>query len=171
MFSLLTYSYSLWTTHVYLSPVDKQLYCVPSLLYTRFLTIAGYVDLIITLLLPFFIIGFINIRIVVAMMSQFRGDCSDNNSSFHTRMTTDRATTGLIRSPEPLHNRSKVQTRITKMLIIVSTSFLILNLPSHAIRVYMFVMRIRGIDHKVSRATIMWQQIAQVSIIRKQSGY
>ena len=170
MFASILYSYLLWTSQIYTSPSDGKNYCVPSLSHRQFQTVAGNIDSIITLLLPFFIISFLNIRIVVAMLYHFQGrqPHTEERRVFHTRLNgTENTISSLLESVADnsvTSNRNRTQIRITKMLILVSTAFLILNLPSHAIRIYMFVMKIRQREHLVSKSAIMWQQIAQVHI-------
>ena len=169
VFAVIIYTYSIWTTYVF-QHSDGQRYCVPSLTHARFLTITGNIDSIITMLLPFLIIALLNIRIVVAMLYHFQGRTphTEERRVFHTRLQgTDSNTSGALENMTTNHavtsSRNRTQLKITKMLILVSTAFLLLNLPSHAIRIYMYVMKMRGLEHQVSRSTIMWQQICQVS--------
>ena len=71
-FAAVVYSYSLWTTLVFHAEPDSLGHCVPSITYFQFLNIAGHIDAIVTLVLPFLVIAFLNIRIVFAMIYYLR---------------------------------------------------------------------------------------------------
>ena len=167
LFGAILYSYSPLTTHTYVSPSNNLTYCVPSLDHYKFLTVTVNVDSIITMLLPFLIIAFLNIRIVMLYsftnqrsLTTFRST-AHHHCDHHDSVDPDSARSTLL--DHSILQRNRMQAKITKMLMIVSTSFLILNFPSHAIRMYMFIMKIRGQEKNVERSTIMWQQIAQVN--------
>ena len=68
LFSLVMYSFALWTTEIFVSERGNQ-WCSPSKKYYGVLSIAGYIDMVITLVLPSFIIVIVNIRIVYALVS------------------------------------------------------------------------------------------------------
>ena len=69
VFSLVAYSYALWTTEIHISARGNH-YCTPAQEYYRLLIIAGYIDMVITLVLPSCIIVVVNIRIIYALVNR-----------------------------------------------------------------------------------------------------
>jgi len=131
------------------------------------------IDTVITLIIPSIIIVVLNIRISITMYmtqkmnhSMFRMDrggvttieqgvclsSSDTTSSLTgERLPTDRARS---------HNTS-TQTNITRMLLLVSTVFVILNLPSHLFRIYSFFMTLASSTFTISSTAQCWQELLQ----------
>jgi len=52
-------------------------------------------------------------------------------------------------------------SQVTKMLLLVSTVFLILNIPSHAVRVYVFVMSSVDPSYVPHRLLVLVQKVIQ----------
>ncbi len=59
----------------------------------------------------------------------------------------------------PLSQNITGQNRITKMLLVVSTMFLLLNLPAHSIRIYFFVMAFVNPYYQPPRFLISLQKL------------
>ena len=55
-----------------------------------------------------------------------------------------------------------MQMKVTRMLIVVSSAFLILNLPSHGMRIYTYVLKVSQDDRYLDGTTQAWQYIAMV---------
>lgn len=56
---------------------------------------------------------------------------------------------------------TRTQVRVTKMLLLVSSSFLALNLPRHTVRTYSFVMSMLDHSYTPSSSHIVWQKFFQ----------
>ena len=54
---------------------------------------------------------------------------------------------------------TKSQVKVTKMLLLVSSAFLILNLPRHVVRTYTFIMSIIDTNYHPSDTQIVWQKL------------
>ena len=54
---------------------------------------------------------------------------------------------------------SKAQVKVTKMLLLVSSTFLLLNLPRHVVRTYTFIMSIIDTKYHPSDTQIIWQKL------------
>ncbi len=56
------------------------------------------------------------------------------------------------------------QVKTTRMLLVVSTVFLMLNVPSHVFRVYSFIIEVRnvGSDHTLSKTARRLQEFCQL---------
>uniref|UniRef100_A0A1B6D8L9 G-protein coupled receptors family 1 profile domain-containing protein n=1 Tax=Clastoptera arizonana TaxID=38151 RepID=A0A1B6D8L9_9HEMI len=99
----------------------------------------NYVDLVLTLLLPFLLIVVLNTLIskTVWRLARIRRSMtlsSKKRDSSHFLGEVKRPTLARAQS-----RTSSSQTKVTEMLLIVSTVFICLNLPSYVIRVWAFV--------------------------------
>ena len=65
------------------------------------------------------------------------------------------------RSWRVLTRRHQTQLRITKALLIVSTVFIALNLPSYAFRIHAFVIELRNEPYEMSLHAFIWQEFIQ----------
>ena len=60
------------------------------------------------------------------------------------------------------HGRTRAQYRTARMLIIVSTVFVILNLPSHVFRINAFVQSSVDARYMTTRRALRWQELFQL---------
>ena len=146
-YAILVYSYVLWTSGV--QTFNGRPYCAPLPRYFRASFILSHIDTFTTLILPSVSIIALNV-FIVCKLGKFRRsqlpmnvysiqrqsrllsshEASERISSFrHPRCTQSLRTVQRVRSS---------QFKITRMLLIVSSVFLFLNLPSHAYRIYAF---------------------------------
>ena len=65
------------------------------------------------------------------------------------------------RSWRVLTRRHQTQLRITKALLVVSTVFVALNLPSYAFRIHAFVIDVRDEPYDMSLHAFIWQEFIQ----------
>ena len=65
------------------------------------------------------------------------------------------------RSWRVLTRRHQTQLRITKALLVVSTVFVALNLPSYAFRIHAFVIGLRDESYNMSLHAYIWQEFIQ----------
>lgn len=117
--AMLLYSHSFWTTF------DRQGMCEMRTEFFIFLTIMTYVDTVATFIVPFTAILVMNLRIIMAVRdvkrrSHWLQELQPRASAHHTSL-------------------SKTQMKLTKSLVIVSSVFLMLVLPSHANRFYALI--------------------------------
>ncbi len=64
---------------------------------------------------------------------------------------------GRAKTSKPLY--TKTQVKVTKMLLLVSTAFLVLNLPRHVLRTYTFIMTCIDSNYHPSNTQIDWQKL------------
>ena len=88
-------------------------------------------------------------------------DVTNNPSRKSTTLLTS---SSLTTTPNSCHRllRSRIQFRTAKMLLILSSVFVILNLPFHAFRVHAFVKHLFGSDAKAPKANIFWHELFQL---------
>ena len=121
--SSIMYNYALWTTEsVKIGGIQ---FCQPKNNLFALVQIVNNLDTVITLIIPMLVIIILNIRISQKMISFHR----DMRKMLRNRTHTAR---------DPFMGGASRQ--VTKMLLVVSTVFLVLNFPSHAIRVHHFLV-------------------------------
>ena len=54
-----------------------------------------------------------------------------------------------------------IQMKVTKMLLLVSSVFLLLNLPSHAFRIFSFFLIVTGKNHQWTPVQVRGQEMCQ----------
>ncbi|KAK6176099.1 hypothetical protein SNE40_014448 [Patella caerulea] len=119
----LLYNFALWTTSV--AQYRGRPICISDDTYFELMNIVTWIDTAITMIIPFLLILFMNLRIVwCVFMYQ-----SKRRSILQTHTTAVKNTS---------------QMRITRTLLLVSTTFLVLNLPSHVIRLEQLIISHRG---------------------------
>lgn len=165
VFGSLAYSYNTWTTTVTVtSKSNSHGVCSVRVEFQAMVDVIGLIDSFITLVLPVLAIIAMNVKIArklvdfreqPSMRANIpRQSClsrpSDGTSaaqpclprsSHHAyappcpRPSTDSSTT-LGSRPTNYSPRGRTQIKVTKMLLLVSSFFLVLNVPSHVVRVY-----------------------------------
>lgn len=126
-FAVLFYSYCFFTLKIdHLDDSERQLCRVRESSY-QVLRLITYFDSVITFIIPMVAVFVFNLAVI----------CSIRRFYFRQfRMSRGQ----LYASTSPMFNiLSKAQVRLTVMLIIVSSVFLILNLPSHGFRFFILV--------------------------------
>lgn len=71
------------------------------------------------------------------------------------------AITGNVTSWRVLTRRQHTQVRVTRALLVVSTVFVALNLPSYAFRIHLFIISIRDEAYFISFHAYIWQEFIQ----------
>ena len=160
VFSLCLYTFGTWTTGVntmYIMPV-----CGPLPRFHTFISIVHNLDTVITLILPFLAILIMNVRIAykVAQFYQERRHLQLHAISY-TRgtMSFRRGHIQVYHKTNSMYTRTQV--RVTKMLLTVSTIFLVLNLPRHTVRTYSFIRTLTDKDYNPTETYILWQKFFQ----------
>lgn len=116
--SVFLYHFSFWTTDVAIYPVERIARCSLDKSFIHFLNIVTWIDTVLTMLIPFVLICYMNIRVAftAAKFQEKRKACLSLRDAKSAKLGTF---------------RSKQQMRVTRTLLLVSTTFLVLNLPSH----------------------------------------
>jgi len=86
------------------------------------------------------------------------GSC---HSPVRPSTTSTAAAAAAARSWRVLTRRHQTQLRITKALLVVSTVFVALNLPSYAFRIHAFVIELRNEPYEMSLQAFIWQEFIQ----------
>ena len=153
------YNWTAWTMHSE-NFLGRSL-CIVQQHFYDLNTRLEIVDTVITLLIPFFTISALNIRIIYAVFKIHRdrrhissthsmnGEANGirHNGADATPSTPSNRYTHIgILSISSSHSHTlntrrrhhNSQVKVTKMLVLVSSIFLVLNLPTHALRLYAF---------------------------------
>lgn len=158
--AMVIYNFALWTSNV--DDVHNQPTCgVHDERYYDIVTNINNADTLITLVLPAVIITVSNIRISYAL-SKFYKSYQTVQIVAHSNSTT-----GSLRSTggPPFYSNSsynRLQMRVTKMLLLVSSVFLLCNIPSHAIRVYAFTRMMLDSDFRPTHRLLLGQRLAML---------
>ena len=145
------YTFALWTSG--LQPMHGTAhFCAHLAKYDSLLYVLTYIDTIVTLVVPFIAIVVLNSSITYSVVryhtrrrSLIADDPPDRPSSNSVSETAIKApSTGVKRPQSHARLRTKGTSttsvmRMTKTLVVVSSVFVLLNFPSHAIKSYMFV--------------------------------
>lgn len=155
--SALLYNFALWTSTVQDLNFGRP-YCSPLMKYYQLIIYANNIDTILTLVAPSCIIFVTNVRIVYVIVKlQRQRRISEHNE------TRDSFTHSESHVPR-FHTRRSSQSsqmKVTKLLIVVSSIFLLLNLPSHFIRLYAYIMSVASDTFHPSRTLRLTQQLFQ----------
>ena len=124
----LLYNHSFWTIDIILT--GPRYRCVIRQEMVSYLQVITWVDTTLTMIVPFILITFMNIQVLKAAaicQGKTQSCCGDNKPKLIGHNGTSKARKTL---------RFSSQMRVTRTLVLVSTTFLMLNLPSHALRLY-----------------------------------
>ena len=171
--SAILYNFGTWMHGVTL--IGPMPICAPLPKYTHVVHIFNNIDTVITLLLPFLAIMFMNVRIAhkvvqfykerkhLALGEQCGSQRGSNVCSGAGHYTVITASMHQL----PLANKTKVnytrtQVKVTKMLLTVSTIFLLLNLPRHSCRMYSFIMNLSNDNYHNSQTYLGWEEVFRV---------
>lgn len=139
LLALVAYNFSFWTTQS--SPVGG---CLHRHEYMQFLNVVTWMDTFLTMVIPFVIIAFVN-SLVLRAVSKCTLKGSDKHSinvQVHRSISTPELRERAVISPTlgtlrlPGSTRVSHQARVTRTLLFVSSTFLLLNLPAHVLRLY-----------------------------------
>ena len=149
--SMVIYSCSLWAhgvVQLHGAPGNGQL-CSFLTDFMTMLTVIKYTDTVIALIIPFLLIVALNIAIAYRI------------AGFYKRRQTLQAPVyrRAPRIPENIQASlySRAQLKVTKMLLLLSSMFLLINLPSYAMRLRVFLK-----PHSGPNAEMYIQQIVQI---------
>ena len=182
--AVVLYSFGPWTSGVV--DIMGQRTCAPLDRYLIVVDVFYNIDTIVTLIVPFFAIMVMNLRITVKVVQFYRvkksmplkqekgGSGSGDSSTLTTTCTTSDACANASKqqliikysgvrqmniTSRTRTTYTRTQVRVTKMLLTVSTIFLVLNLPRHTTRTYSFIMRLLDEHYVQSPNAILWDRI------------
>lgn len=153
LFAAIAYTFALWTSSVDTAGAVEP-FCMPRQQYMGFIDVMNNIDTATTLILPSFALLFFNLRIVwaVGLVSRDRKYMRDSTSS------ESAATLWSRWSSDNSGVRPASHMRVTRMLLVVSSVFLALNLPGHAFRVYLFIMQLVDKTYSPGELFFHWQR-------------
>ncbi|XP_013408815.1 thyrotropin-releasing hormone receptor [Lingula anatina] len=101
-----------------------------------------YTDTVLTFVIPSVVLIYMNIRIAIKV-AYFYSKRKESDARIIVEQFT--FNNRYVKHPHPVigsptRRSQESQMKITKMLLVVSTVFLFLNLPSHGIRIYVLIM-------------------------------
>ena len=128
--------------------------CAPKKQYERLHTVLTYVDISVTLLIPYVLLIIINL-IIARRVTKFYHNHKESKSVDYENERRCR-----------VHGRSchlgmRAQIKITKMLFLISAVFVILNLPSYAMRLKVTLMSFLNKDYEGTPQEFLLQQVFQ----------
>lgn len=144
--SVCLYHFSFWTTDVAIYPSERIVRCSIDKSFIHFLNIVTWIDTVLTMLIPFLLICYMNIRVAftAAKFQEKRKTCLSLRDAKSVKLGTF---------------RSKQQMRVTRTLLLVSTTFLVLNLPSHVSKLSSLIS-VSTLDINMTQYLI--QEISQI---------
>lgn len=153
------YSFAIWTTVVsrrYGCTVDERFY---GLVMT-----VNNVDTFFTLIVPGLVITVSNVRISYSLSRFYRIYRTRAPSRLPNRADGNTAGVAGSSNDTVYSNTSynRLQLKVTKMLLLVSSVFLFCNTPSHVIRVYAFVLSEVDPNFRPSRMFLLVQRLAML---------
>ncbi|KAK6174868.1 hypothetical protein SNE40_013434 [Patella caerulea] len=152
IFSVVLYSFSFWTSETI--TVENHVLCVTVAHAGVALVGISLTDTALTLVVPFTLLIFMNTRILIDVM---RWIPSRRRSRKHENAPLD-ATAEV----DPADGRFKAQRQMKKTLITTVVAFLVLNLPSHALRLQAFFRSMIDVTYRTTDLEHLLQQIFQV---------
>lgn len=153
--SAVLYNFALWTSAVQDIGIDEP-QCHYLTQYIGLINYANNIDTILTLVVPSCMIIVANVRIVYAVILLQR---QRRKSETRERLNVLLFSSDMS-MPRSHHSRAhSSQMKVTQMLIIVSSIFLLLNLPSHFMRLYAFIMSMVSDSFRTGRLFILVQRL------------
>ena len=165
MSALLAYSYNTWTSNVVVNAHSHK-ECTVRPQFQALVDVISLIDSFVTLVLPVVGIVIMNMKIILkvldfeksrkSMIPVKKQSVNSSHSSGSQSSLWDYEGPGSKRNQSA---RSRSQMKVTKMLLVVSTIFLVLNVPSHAVRVYDTFQTFFNPNYRPSKQLYLWQQV------------
>lgn len=184
--ALLLYSFALWTSR--LRRLGSFRICTPLPKYFTLLKVATTMDTVLTLVVPSLLIIVLNAKIgckicrffasqraMTAGYSEGSNNKDDTttvktnavynnkeeNSAHSVSLQVARSGGGLRRHSFHIATRRNFQLKTTRSLLLISTTFVILNLPSHVYRLYTATMEMVDDLYMHDTPGMLYQQLLQ----------
>lgn len=149
------YHFSFWTTGM--EKFGPQMRCAHKQAYINFLHTVTWIDTVLTMIIPFILIVFMNsmvLRRVLNCHARSKGEKERNRTIVFKTLITSMHKKVIIQKQRPLRftriQHVNPQIRVTRTLLFVSTTFLVLNLPSHSIRLYNLITYVSSGNRTIS---------------------
>ncbi|XP_033745871.1 thyrotropin-releasing hormone receptor-like [Pecten maximus] len=161
-FAAFLYIFAFWTAKVATNGTEQK--CMSTSNDRDTMMVLSILDTFLTLLLPFSMIIFMTTRLLIDISRLYKkppedGNGSNNNSVSDSQVDRSETNSGNDRVAK---QALKAQAKLKRMLVVVIIVFVVLNLPSHAIRVQFFFRSITESHYVVSRTEVYWQHIVQI---------
>lgn len=140
--SALFYGHCFFTSEIIQTPSGPS--CTWKQSYLSLITVFTYIDTAITFVIPFILLVTFNVFVIVSIRRFTYKHISSYEKKYYA---------------SPKRMLSKAQFRLTIMLIVMSTVFLVLNLPSHGIRFYILI---KNLINQNDVVLFLAQQICQM---------
>ena len=150
--ALLGYSCTLFANGV--RNLDSYILCVPLKKFMHMMSILTHVDTLIALVIPFFIILALNCKIALKVSYFYRKE-----KRFSINNETIRVNRHSSMSTATLSNRA--QLSVTKLMLTISTVFLVINSPSYVFRTRVVILSLTHKNYAVTMNELLWQSICQ----------
>ena len=129
--------------------------CAPKKKYEKLHTVVTYIDITVTLLIPYILLIIINV-IIARRITIF----------YHNHKGSVTVYYGSERNRCHVNGRGcnlgmRAQIKITKMLFLISAVFIVLNLPSYAMRFKLMLMSFFNKDYEGTPQEFLLQQVFQ----------
>ena len=162
--SMIIYVPQTWTNSVNTMKLGGVTYraCGPMQKYYILTYVSDNIDTMITLIIPFIGIVFMNIKISYKVIKFYKKRKLLNFEQYNITYrptTTERSQLQGHINTKSKTQYTRTQVRVTKMLLIVSTFFIAMNMPRHIARVYTFIQNIVYDNYQHSPSLIMWQKL------------
>ena len=135
--AIMFYTFAIWTSASFKmtsGPMSGHRWCYPYDKWRDVLQIMNTLDLIATLIIPFVVISFLNINIIW-MLAKHRRLTNQMVIYRKTKQSETVSTVSSLLTPQANSGNIKV----TRMLLVVSFTFLFLNIPGHIMRLIDFI--------------------------------
>ncbi len=158
------YNFAIWTSGV--SETSYGPFCHPVNEWFHLVTYLNNVDTLLTFVLPSLAIVALNMRIIYTVYTIYPTLKTGNKTvTLQPRkkpLTCNRSVISLptsSTSQSVQQRQSKGQVKVTKMLVVVSTMFLILNCPSHLMRIFLFFKGLTNQAYQPTRVFHLTQRL------------
>ena len=160
---LLVYICTFWSTGVV--TIGDQHYCVALPDYRKVNTVLTYADTTITLIIPFLLILGLNIKIthkIAYFYAKRSRHPSRSRAAYHRNAQSQSQSQPRASRPGHCTLGYRAQIKITKALLMISSIFLVINLPSYVVRLRIFILSIVNKQYQVTQNEYLIQQLLQV---------
>ena len=160
--ALVFYSFSIWTMGI--NRAGGMATCMSLVTHRHFLKAITSIDTIATVIVPVVLILAMNTAIAMKIYRYTNGRKREQHEV--TLSASKNSTRSLSRWRLPDFRKSRLsihrrhnQYNATRALLVVSTVFILLNLPSHAFRVQALVISIRDEPYEFDPSTFLWREL------------
>ncbi len=160
--ALLLYTFSTITLGI--TNYEGRPMCAPLPIYNKYVSTLNNLDTLLTFVIPMVVIIVCNVRITYKVMCFYKQRLVIVSSPQVIHRHPHRHHNWRkvpIRSTIPRNHSAQAQIRVTKMLLLVSSVFLLLNLPSHTIRTHIIIMTFIDKSYIPSTNYMLWHKLFQ----------